>query len=72
MSALTHGFELEGLQVSPLTGEVSGPGGVAFLDPKPMDVLLLMAEHPGEVTPREYLVSRLWGDVVVTDDAAGI
>ncbi len=55
MSALTHGFELEGLQVSPLTGEVSGPGGIAQLDPKVMAVLVLMAEHPGEVMLREDL-----------------
>jgi TolB-like protein/DNA-binding winged helix-turn-helix (wHTH) protein/Tfp pilus assembly protein PilF len=69
MSALTNGFELEGLQVSPLTGEVSGPGGIAQLDPKVMAVLVLMGEHPGEVMLREDLVSRLWGNVVVTDDA---
>src|SRR5688572_4784057 len=69
MGALTNGFELEGLQVSPLTGEVSGPGGVAHLDPKVMTVLVLMAEHPGQVMLREKLVSSLWGNVVVTDDA---
>src|SRR5688572_1684134 len=69
MGALTHGFELEGLQVSPLTGEVSGPGGIAQLDPKVMTVLVLMAEHAGEVMLREDLVSRLWGNVVVSDDA---
>jgi TolB-like protein/DNA-binding winged helix-turn-helix (wHTH) protein/Flp pilus assembly protein TadD len=69
MGALTHGFELEGLQVSPLTGEVSGPGGIAQLDPKVMAVLVLMAEHPGEVMLREDLVSRLWVNVVVSDDA---
>jgi len=69
MSALTHGFELEGLQVSPLTGEVSGPGGIAHLEPKVMAVLVLMAEHPGVVMVREDLVTRLWGAVVVTDDA---
>ena len=69
MSALTQGFELEGLQVSPLTGEVSGPGGTFQLDPKVMAVLVLMAEHPGEVMLREDLVTHLWGNVVVTDDA---
>jgi len=69
MGALTHGFELEGLQVSPLTGEVSGPGGIAQFDPKIMAVLVLMAEHPGEVMIREELVTSLWGNVVVTDDA---
>ncbi len=69
MSALTQGFDLEGLQVSPLTGEVSGPGGIAHLEPKVMDVLVLMAEHPGEVMVREDLVTHLWGSAFVTDDA---
>jgi TolB-like protein/DNA-binding winged helix-turn-helix (wHTH) protein/Flp pilus assembly protein TadD len=69
MSALTQGFELEGLQVTPLTGEVSGPGGIAHLEPKVMAVLVLMAEHPGAVMAREDLVTHLWGSVFVSDDA---
>jgi TolB-like protein/DNA-binding winged helix-turn-helix (wHTH) protein/Flp pilus assembly protein TadD len=69
MDALTQGFQLEGLQVAPLTGEVSGPGGIAKLDPRVMDVLLLMARNPGQLMLREELVARLWGHAVVTDDA---
>jgi DNA-binding winged helix-turn-helix (wHTH) protein len=69
MNTLAQGFELDGLRVSPSTGEVSGPGGTAKLDPRVMDVLVLMAAHPGEVMTRESLVSRLWGHAVVTDDA---
>ena len=69
MSLLTQGFKLEGLQVTPLTGEVSGPGGIAQLDPKTMDVLVLMAEHAGEVMLREDLLSRLWGSVIVEGPA---
>jgi TolB-like protein/DNA-binding winged helix-turn-helix (wHTH) protein/Tfp pilus assembly protein PilF len=69
MDALTHGFQLEGLLVAPLTGELSGPGGVVRLDPKVMDVLVLMATQPRQVILREELVTRLWGHAVVTDDA---
>ena len=69
MDALTQGFQLEGLQVAPLTGELSGPGGNVRLDPKVMDVLVLMATQPRQVMLREELVSRLWGHAVVTDDA---
>ena len=69
MDALTHGFQLEGLLVAPLTGELSGPGGIVRLDPKVMDVLVLMATQPRQVMLREELVHKLWGHAVVTDDA---
>ena len=69
MNSLTQGFQLEGLLVTPLTGAVSGPGGNSKLDPKVMDVLVLMAGHPREVVLREELVTKLWGHAVVTDDA---
>ena len=69
MDALTHGFQLEGLLVAPLTGELSGPGGNVRLDPRVMDVLVLMAAQPRQLMQREELVTRLWGHAVVTDDA---
>src|SRR5262245_17380323 len=69
MDPLMQGFQFEGLQVVPLTGNVTGPGGTARLDPKVMDVLVLMAGRPGQVILREELVAKLWGHAVVTDDA---
>src|SRR5688572_9310759 len=69
MSALQDGFEVDGLRISPLTGEVSGPGGRRQLDPKVMEALVHRAEHAGKVVSREDLVARLWPDVVVTDGA---
>ncbi len=62
-------FQLEGLRVNPLTGEITGPGGREQLDPKVMDVLVYMAEHAGHVVSREVLHDRLWSNAVVTDDA---
>jgi TolB-like protein/DNA-binding winged helix-turn-helix (wHTH) protein len=69
MNALEKGFALEALQVEPLTGLVTGPGGRERLDPKVMDVLVQMAGHAGQVVLREELLARLWPNVVVTDDA---
>ena len=66
---LGQGFQLEGLIVDPATGDVAGPAGREKLDPKVMQVLVLLARHAGQVVPREDLVSRLWPDTVVTDDA---
>ena len=69
MNPLNQGFQLEGLRIEPETGMVSGPGGREKLDPKVMDVLLLMAQRAGEVVHREDLLSTLWPNVVVSDDA---
>jgi TolB-like protein/DNA-binding winged helix-turn-helix (wHTH) protein len=39
------------------------------LEPKVMQVLVYMAEHAGEVVPKEGLIKAVWPDVFVTDDA---
>ena len=67
--ALEQGFQLGELRVDPLEGEVSGPGGREKLDPKVMDVLVLLAQHAGQVVLREDLLAQLWPNAVVTDDA---
>ena len=61
-------FRLGDLRIDPLSGEVSGPGGQAKLDPKVMDVLVMLAQRAGQVTLREDLLERLWPRSVVTDD----
>ena len=66
---LEQGFQLGELRIDPLAGEVSGPGGREKLDPKVMNVLVLLAQHAGQVVLREHLLARVWPDTVVTDDA---
>ena len=66
---LEHGFRLESLEIDPSSGLVSGPGGREALDPKVMNVLVLMTRHAGQVVSRAELLERLWPNMVVTDDA---
>lgn len=66
---LQSGFRLETLEIDPGTGLVSGPGGCERLDPKVMEVLVLMTRHPKQVVTRDELLARLWPNRVVTDDA---
>ncbi|MFZ2508185.1 MAG: winged helix-turn-helix domain-containing protein [Steroidobacteraceae bacterium] len=61
-------FQLGELTVDPRAGEARGPGGRERLDPKVMDVLVMLAQHVGQVVLREDLLSRLWPNVVVTDE----
>ncbi len=61
-------FQLAELTVDPMAGEARGPGGRERLDPKVMDVLVMLAQHAGQVVLREDLLSRLWPNVIVTDE----
>jgi TolB-like protein/DNA-binding winged helix-turn-helix (wHTH) protein/Tfp pilus assembly protein PilF len=63
------GFTIGELRVDPPGGEVTGPGGTQRLDPKVMGVLVTLAERAGHVVQREELMTRLWPNVVVGDDA---
>lgn len=63
------GFSLSGLSVEPRAGEVAGSGGTEKLDPKVMGVLVMLAEQAGQVVLREDLLTRLWPNVVVTDES---
>lgn len=55
-------------QVQPVLNEISGPEHTTRVEPKVMQVLLRLAEQPGEVVMREQLLDAVWPDVVVTDD----
>jgi TolB-like protein/DNA-binding winged helix-turn-helix (wHTH) protein/Tfp pilus assembly protein PilF len=61
-------FQLGELTVDPRSGEARGPGGREKLDPKVMDVLIVLAQHAGQVVLREDLLAQLWPNVVVTDE----
>ena len=65
---LEAGFQLDELRIDPRAGEARGPGGCEKLDPKVMDVLVVLAQHAGQVVLREDLLSRMWPNVVVTDE----
>jgi TolB-like protein/DNA-binding winged helix-turn-helix (wHTH) protein/Tfp pilus assembly protein PilF len=67
--ALESGFRLDQVTVEPTTGVVTGPGSREKLDPKVMDVLVMLAQHAGRVVMREDMLSRLWPESVVTDES---
>lgn len=65
---LDQGFQLDGLAIDPRTGEATGPGGCEKLDPKVVDVLLVLARRPGQVVPREELLALAWPDGTASDE----
>ena len=65
---LKHGFRLGTWEVRPLTGEVIAAAGTVHLEPKVIEVLLVLAEHSGAVVEREELLRRVWGSRAAVSD----
>jgi TolB-like protein/DNA-binding winged helix-turn-helix (wHTH) protein len=66
--ALEQGFQLGELRIDSKAGEAAGPAGREKLDPKVIDVLVMLAQNAREVVLREDLLARLWPNVVVSDE----
>ena len=63
------GFVLGGLEVRPATREVVGAGGAEVLEPRLMQVLVVLAGRRGQVVSRRELIDGCWGGAAVGDDA---
>lgn len=66
---LRQGFQLDGVLVRPNYNLIIGPRGEVRLEPRVMEVLVHLAERPGEVVTREALMNATWGAVIVTDES---
>ena len=47
---------------------MTGPGGITRLEPKVMLVLVCLAEHAGQMVPKDRLLHSAWPDTAVGDD----
>ena len=64
-----HTFRIgEAYHVEPSLNRVTGPGGSLRLEPKVMLVLVCLAEHPGQLVPKDRLLHAAWPDTAVGDD----
>jgi DNA-binding winged helix-turn-helix (wHTH) protein len=62
-------FHLGKALIDPSTRSISGPGGTTVVEPRVMQVLVVLAEAAGSVVTRDTLFNRCWGGVYVGDDS---
>ena len=62
-------FELGEWRVDPDTNEMARGGVVVRIEPKAMDVLVVLARHDGDVVTRDELLATVWAGVIVGDEA---
>jgi TolB-like protein/DNA-binding winged helix-turn-helix (wHTH) protein/Tfp pilus assembly protein PilF len=61
-------FRLDELQVDPAIGRIAGPGGTQQVDPRVMDVLVMLARTPRELVSRTQLLTTIWPGGAIYDD----
>ncbi|HET6630707.1 MAG TPA: winged helix-turn-helix domain-containing protein [Woeseiaceae bacterium] len=66
---LRQGFLAGDRLVEPALNRVSGPDGVAQVEPRVMTVLVCLAGHAGDVVSRATLYDAVWGKALVSDQA---
>lgn len=62
-------MDLGVLQVSPSRRIVSGPAGQASLEPRIMQVLVMLLDAKGAVVTRNQIFDQCWGGMMVGDDS---
>lgn len=62
---LLRGFHLGDLVIEPFSGQVTSPTGPRHVQPKAMEVLVCLAENPGDLVTREKLLETVWGDPAI-------
>lgn len=66
---IATGWQIGKWRVEPAVNEIARDGESARIEPKAMEVLVLLADRAGQVVGREELLSAVWPGTVVGDDA---
>ena len=66
--AVSSSFRLGDWRVDPSLRTVTGASGEVRLEPKLMQVLVLLAERPGQVVGKDQLLQTVWADTFVGDE----
>lgn len=64
---MTRDFSLDGRAVRPQRGSIEYDGHVVRVKPKPMAVLLRLAQADGEMVTRKELFEAVWPGAVISD-----
>lgn len=68
VDALDAGFRLDDRSVFPGEGKISSPAGESHLEPRVIDVLMLLARNAGSVVARGEIMETLWTGRCVGDE----
>ena len=65
---LLDGFRIGSYQVLPREEKIVGPQATHHVEPKVMQVLVMLAGKPGQTLSRNDILDEVWSDTVVGDE----
>jgi adenylate cyclase len=65
---MTREFKIGEWLVEPDLNRISRAGKRISIEPKVIEVLAYLADHPGEVLPKEQIIQAVWPDTFVSDE----
>lgn len=68
INELKQGFRLGDFEVQPLQGQVIGESDAVRVQPRAMDVLMVLARNGGEVVERSVIIDEVWGGRAQSDE----
>jgi len=63
------GFSFDDFKLDLKNRRLLRDGETVSLNSKYFDVLILLVQNSGQLTTKEYLFEKVWGDVIVADTA---
>lgn len=72
-SAPLHGarWRFDGFELDERRRELSRSGELILLEPKPLNLLMLLLRHPGQLVTKNDLIETLWAGRIVTEAVLG-
>jgi DNA-binding winged helix-turn-helix (wHTH) protein len=67
-AVMAGAFFIGDWRVDPSLRTISGVTGEVHLEPKHMQVLVLLAEHAGQVVSKEQIIQTVWAGTFVGDE----
>ena len=65
---MTREFRISNWTVTPDLNRISDGDRIVPIEPQVMEVLVFLAEHPGEVLPKDRILKEVWRDTFVGDE----
>jgi DNA-binding winged helix-turn-helix (wHTH) protein len=68
-SAELESVRIGSVEIRPRAREIDGPGGLVTVEPRVMQVLVVLVAAAGRVVTRDELIEQCWGGRAVSEDA---
>ncbi len=64
---MPHSYRFDDVELDPQSFRLFKAGKVVPVEPKALNLLILLVERPGQLVPRRDIIDAVWKEAFVTD-----